>query len=212
MDIRTISIDKIKPALYNPRVDLKPSDSRYKRIKQSIQEFGLVDPLIWNCQTGNLVGGHQRLKILAELKYKEVEVSTVDLAPGREKLLNLSLNKNVGDWDEDKLAQLIEEINLTPELDISLSGFELGEISSILDGINQPDVDDFDADAAAEAVTDPVTKRGDVLRLGDHVIFQRGNGFPVSWKSGNRAFPHFLSTWRYIGPAGNELPVMFLQI
>src|SRR3989338_8083125 len=137
MDIRKVSIDQIKPALYNPRLDLKPGDSRYERIKRSIQEFGLVDPLIWNCQTGNLVGGHQRLKILSELAYKEVEVSVVDLAPGRERLLNLSLNKNVGDWDEDKLAHLIEEINLTPELDISLSGFSLPEVSELLDNINQ---------------------------------------------------------------------------
>ena len=42
--------------------------------------------------------------------------------------------------------------------------------------------------------------------------FQRENGFPVSWKSGNELFPHFLSTSRYIGSAGNELPVKFPHI
>ena len=54
MDIRTIPLKQITPALYNPRKDLKPGDAEYEKLKRSIEEFGCVDPLIWNEQTGNL--------------------------------------------------------------------------------------------------------------------------------------------------------------
>ena len=64
MKIQTIAVSKINPAVYNPRKDLKPDDIEYKQLLRSIDEFGYVQPLVWNKQTGNLVGGHQRLKIL----------------------------------------------------------------------------------------------------------------------------------------------------
>ena len=62
MIIKKIPISRIKEAAYNPRLDLKPGDPEYEKIKRSIEEFDLVEPLVWNETTGNLVGGHQRLK------------------------------------------------------------------------------------------------------------------------------------------------------
>ena len=79
MKIQKTLINKINPAVYNPRLDLKPGDPEYDKLKQSILNFGYVEPLVWNERTGNLVGGHQRLKILIEQGFKEVEVSVVDL-------------------------------------------------------------------------------------------------------------------------------------
>jgi len=64
MEIIKIPITKINPAPYNQRLDLQPGDVEYEKIKRSITEFDLVEPLVWNKQTGNLVGGHQRLKVL----------------------------------------------------------------------------------------------------------------------------------------------------
>ena len=66
MQLKTIPISKIKPAAYNPRHDLKPGDPEYDKLKRSIDQFGCVEPLIWNQRSGNLVGGHQRFKILLE--------------------------------------------------------------------------------------------------------------------------------------------------
>ena len=77
--IETIPVSKINPATYNPRKDLKPEDPEYKKLLQSIIVFGYVDPLVWNKRTGNLVGGHQRFKILLAMGFKEVQVSVVDL-------------------------------------------------------------------------------------------------------------------------------------
>jgi ParB-like chromosome segregation protein Spo0J len=108
MNIQKIKIERINPAAYNPRIDLKPGDPEYEKLKRSIDTFGYIEPLIWNSRTGNLVGGHQRFKILLEQGAKEVEVSVVDLDPEKEKALNLALNKIRGDWDEEKLGALLE--------------------------------------------------------------------------------------------------------
>lgn len=131
MRIQVIPIDKINPAPYNPRKDLTPDDPEYQKIRRSIEEFGYVDPLVWNKRTGNLVGGHQRLKVLKELGYQEVECSVVDLDPSREKALNIALNKIEGEWDLPKLKDLLEELD-TGELDIEITGFDLDEIEKMM--------------------------------------------------------------------------------
>ncbi|MGG1880526.1 ParB N-terminal domain-containing protein, partial [Paenibacillus cisolokensis] len=108
MDIRVIPIDQINAAAYNPRIDLQPGDPEYEKLKSSIQEFGYVEPIVWNERTGNMVGGHQRYKIMVhELGQTELTVSVVDLDDQQERLLNLALNKVSGRWDEEALGRLL---------------------------------------------------------------------------------------------------------
>ncbi|HEM1662200.1 TPA: ParB N-terminal domain-containing protein, partial [Listeria monocytogenes] len=85
MNIQEIEVSKINPAAYNPRIDLMPGDLEYEKLKKSIEEFGYIDPLIWNERTGNLVGGHQRYKILLEGKPENLTVSVVNLDINQEK-------------------------------------------------------------------------------------------------------------------------------
>ena len=120
MKIQKIPITKINPAPYNPRIDLKPGDPEYEKLKRSIINFGYVEPLVWNERTSNLVGGHQRLKILIEEGFGEVEVSVVDLSLEEEKVLNIALNKIKGNWDEDKLAKVLEDIKANVDIDVTL--------------------------------------------------------------------------------------------
>lgn len=121
MEIIRLPISEIKPAEYNPRKDLKPTDREYKQLKKSIEEFGFVETLVWNKRTGNLISGHQRLKILKELGVKEIEVSVVDLPIEKEKALNVALNKIQGDWDEARLVELLLELEAQGQL--NLTGF-----------------------------------------------------------------------------------------
>jgi len=116
MRIQRIAISRIDPAPYNPRVDLQPGDESYESIKRSLCEFGLVEPLVWNKRSGNLVGGHQRLKIIVESGETAVDVSVVDLAPKRERLLNLALNRIAGDWDEEKLSKMMADLERLAEM------------------------------------------------------------------------------------------------
>ena len=108
MIIRKIPVTEINPAKYNPRKDLKPGDPAYEKLKRSMTEFGYVEPIIWNEETGNIVGGHQRYKILVEEGNTEVECVVVKLSPEREKALNVALNKVTGDWEFEALADLIK--------------------------------------------------------------------------------------------------------
>jgi len=171
MEIRIISVSQINPAPYNPRIDLTPENPEYQKLKNSINVFGYVEPIVWNEGTGNLVGGHQRFKILIEQGAKEIEVSVVNLPIEKEKVLNIALNKVRGDWDQDKLAVLLEELQKTPDFEIGLTGFDLPEISQILDRYGEHNnADDFDFGAALEAIESPVTQEGDLVELGPHRI------------------------------------------
>ncbi|WP_144625187.1 ParB N-terminal domain-containing protein [Bacillus velezensis] len=131
MDIRTIPVEKINPAPYNPRIDLQPGDFDYERIKTSIERFGNVEPLVWNERTGNLVGGHQRFKIHMENNPVELTVSVVNLDDNEEKALNIALNKTGGDWDEHKLEQVLRDLQEN-NFDLSLTGFSDSELDDLL--------------------------------------------------------------------------------
>ncbi|MFA5143277.1 MAG: DNA modification methylase [Candidatus Omnitrophota bacterium] len=170
MNIRKVRIDQINPAAYNPRLDLKPGDPEYEKLKKSIKTFGYVEPLVWNSRTGNLVGGHQRLKVLTEQGDKEVDVSVVDLDPEKEKALNLALNKIRGDWDIEKLGELLDELGKSPDFDVTLTGFDIPEISEILDQLEEAKEDDFDFESALKDEEKATTKPGDIIGLGEHRI------------------------------------------
>jgi len=170
VEIRTVPVGLINPAQYNPRKDLKPGDPEYEKLRRSIEEFGFVEPLVWNERTGNLVGGHQRLKILLAQGVRDVQVSVVNLDYQRERSLNIALNKISGDWDNEKLKDLLEELD-TGNFDIELTGFTEAEIEDLMTQFHveeKPDPENFDAEEAAEAIEVPSSKRGTVYCLGRH--------------------------------------------
>jgi hypothetical protein len=176
MIIEKINVKRINPAPYNPRIDLKPGDEEYEKIRRSIHEFGYVEPLVWNKRTGNLVGGHQRLKILMDEGVSSVDVSVVDMDLTKEKALNIALNKISGGWDDEKLAELLQELSETPS-GFEITGFEQDELNDLVDGlpsdteIDDPVEDDnFDVDAAVENITNPETEYGDAWKLGRHLL------------------------------------------
>lgn len=131
LNIQKIATDRIKPAAYNPRKDLKPGDPAYDRLKKAMDSFGLVEPLVWNQRTGNLVGGHQRFKILIEdPAVTEIPVSVVDLDDRDEKALNLALNKHAGEWDFATLADLVQELD-AGDLDMEVTGFSAEDLEEL---------------------------------------------------------------------------------
>lgn len=131
LEVRILPITELIPASYNPRKILQPTDEAYRKLKRSIEEFGLVEPLIWNELTGRVVGGHARLRILRELGYREVPVSVVRLSDAREKALNVMLNNHEaqGRYDPTLLANLLTELRELPEM--NLTGFAPSVIASL---------------------------------------------------------------------------------
>ena len=174
MEIQKIQAARLNPTAYNPRVDLKPGDKEYEKLKRSINEFGYVEPVIWNRQTGNVVGGHQRLKVLLDSGLTEIDCVVVDLDLSHEKALNIALNKIQGDWDEDKLAAIMADFD-AEAFDVSLTGFDAGEVDALLNRFysHEAEEDNFDAGAEKKKIQDaggPVSQLGDVWQLGDHIL------------------------------------------
>ena len=155
------------PADYNPRKDLKPGDAEYEKLKRSIEQFGYVEPVIWNKTTGRVVGGHQRLKVLMDMGMTEVDCVVVEMDEDKEKALNIALNKISGDWDKDKLALLIADLQ-GADFDVSLTGFEPAEIDDLFKDTLKDGVKDDDFDVGAELAQPTMTKPGDVWTLGRH--------------------------------------------
>ncbi len=167
MQIEKLKTELLIPADYNPRKDLKPGDPEYDKLKRSIEQFGYVEPVIWNKTTSHVVGGHQRLKVLLDMGITEVECVVIEMDEEKEKALNIALNKISGDWDKDKLMLLIADLQ-GADFDVSLTGFEPAELDalfkdSLKDGIHE---DDFDVDA--ELQKPAITKQDDVWKLGKH--------------------------------------------
>ena len=155
------------PADYNPRKDLKPGDAEYEKLKRSIEQFGYVEPVIWNQTTGHVVGGHQRLKVLMDMGMTEVDCVVVAMDEEKEKALNIALNKISGDWDKDKLALLIADLQ-GADFDVSLTGFEPAEIDDLFKDTLKDGIKDDDFDVGAELAQPTMTKPGDVWTLGRH--------------------------------------------
>ena len=170
MQIEKKNVKELLPADYNPRKDLKPGDPEYEKLKRSIEQFGYVEPVIWNEQTGRVVGGHQRLKVLTDMGITEVDVVVVSLSDEKEKALNIALNKISGAWDNEKLALVIADLQGT-DFDVSLTGFDPEELDDLFrdDVKNGVKEDDFDVDAELEKPC--FSKAGDLWLLGDHRLF-----------------------------------------
>lgn len=167
MRIEKKKVTDLIPADYNPRKDLRPGDKEYEKLKRSIHEFGYVDPLIWNQQTGRLVGGHQRLKVLKDMGIEDVDVVIVDMGEEKEKALNVALNKISGDWDKDKLMLLITDLQ-GEDFDVSLTGFDPEELDDLFKDDLKDDVKDDNFDLDKELKKPTMTKPGDLWQMGEH--------------------------------------------
>ena len=147
-------------AEYNPRQLTK---DQYTQLKDSLTRFGLVDPLIVNKHKSRkniLVGGHQRLKIAKEMGMDKIPCVEVDLPLDQEKELNIRLNKNVGEWDYDSLANYFDVSELMEW------GFSNDELQFYEEEPEQGLIDDDEIPEVEEAIT----KQGDIWLLGEHRI------------------------------------------
>ena len=156
MQIIETLIGDLIPAEYNPRQLTK---DQHRNLTESIKRFGLVDPIIANSHKGReniVIGGHQRLKIALQEGYKTVPVVYLDLTEEKEKELNIRLNRNVGEWDWDKMANF--DLDFLKDI-----GFDDKELAK---GLNLKL--DVEEDEAPEPPKEPKSKLGDLYILGNH--------------------------------------------
>lgn len=161
LKVEYVPIMELKPATYNPR---KWNDETTKQLMESIQRHGLVDPIIVNGAENRkniVVGGHFRLKVAKLLGYKEMPVVYLNIPDiEKEKELNIRLNKNVGEWDMDLLAEFDENF-------LSDLGFDSEELDDIFGIEEKPEVFDLQKELDKLDITSIQTQKGDVYELGD---------------------------------------------
>ncbi len=120
---RRMSVTELTPADYNPRI---MDDRARQGLSNSIDTFGLVQPVIYNERTGNVVGGHQRLYDIVNKGVMETDVVVVDLPPSKEKALNIALNNsNIAGEFTDGLQDLLDEMDVQLKEDLLLDTLEL---------------------------------------------------------------------------------------
>jgi len=173
LNIRKIPATKLNPAKYNPRKDLQPGDPEYEKLLHSVEEFGYVEPIIWNEATGNIVGGHQRFKVLKQLGVTEIDCVVLNLDEIREKALNIALNKIQGEFDVPKLVELLKYLESTGFY-VNITGYDAPDIDKMYQQLARLDgkvvEDNYDGDAEAAKITEPITRLGDVWLLGKHKL------------------------------------------
>jgi DNA modification methylase len=153
MKIELKKLSDLKPAPYNPR---QSNAEQEKQLKSSLEKFGVVEPIIFNKQTGFIVGGHFRIRELKKLGYKEIECVIVDLNEADEKELNIRLNANTGSWDWDELANNWDS-ELLSDWGLEIPGFEPTILEAEEDDFNVPE---------NGIETDIVL--GDLFEIGEH--------------------------------------------
>ena len=170
MNLQRIPVEMLRPAKYNPRKDLKPGDPAYEKIKRSLREFGYVDPVIWNEVTGNIVGGHQRYKVLTAEGATEIDCVVVHIEdPADEKALNIALNKAVGEWEPVALADLLTDLQQNG-YDLDATGFDAVEINELFSKIHDKEIKEDSFDVDAELQNPCFSRLDDVWHLGHHRV------------------------------------------
>ena len=167
-ELKTLPVSVLKPAEYNPRKKLKKGDKEYKKIENSIREFGFADPLVVNSDM-TIIGGHQRLTVAIDLGYTEVPCAVVDVDKTREKALNIALNKITGAWDEEMLADLLKDLG-DEDFNLEFTGFEAPEIEQLFSNIYDKQVKEDDFDVESELKQPVFSKPGDIWHLGKNRV------------------------------------------
>ncbi|MBQ9248968.1 MAG: DNA modification methylase [Oscillospiraceae bacterium] len=179
MNLRKIKIADLVPASYNPRKALKPGDKEYEKIKRSIEEFGYCEPIIVNSDM-TIIGGHQRVTVLKDLGYTEIDCIVIDIDKTKERALNIALNKITGEWNKELLADLIAELQ-DSDFDVTFTGFDPPEIEQLMNSVHDKEIveDEFDIDAQLQQPT--VTREGDLWLLGEHRLVCGDSTLPETY-------------------------------
>ena len=186
-----IKITDLVPAPYNPRT-ISPEDK--EKLKNSLNEFGLVDPIVINLRNNHIIGGHQRYDALldqymldgefqAELNlirlgdigwvFNETSLTVDD--DNQEKAMNIALNKISGEWDFTKLEEVFKDLHVN-EYDLDLTGFSNDELMDLsinfTDELNttleEEDLEAEEDDYIEEEDIEVTVEPGDIYALGEH--------------------------------------------
>lgn len=181
LQVQSLPVSTLKPYVRNPRTH---SARQIKQIAQSIKEFGFTNPVLIDSDNG-VIAGHGRLAAAKQLGMTEVPtIRLEDLTEAQKRAYILADNKlaeNAG-WDRELLAiELQGLLELQPEFEITLTGFEMGEVDLIIGSPENPALDEADALPEVDDANEPITRPGDLWGLGAHRLLCADALDPMSY-------------------------------
>jgi DNA modification methylase len=166
-EFQLVEVNKLVPYINNARTH---SPEQIKKIQASLREFGFINPVIID-RKYNVLAGHGRLEAAKAEGYAEVPCVFVDdLTEAQKKAYILADNRMALDagWDNDLLAVELESLT-DLGFDLSLTGFDEKELSSLFKTETEVEDDDYDLTAALEKAA--FVQKGDRWIVGRHVLY-----------------------------------------
>jgi ParB-like chromosome segregation protein Spo0J len=133
IEIQIWPIERLVLYARNPR----KNDAVVDRMCSSIREFGFRIPVLARSD-GEVVDGHLRIKAAQKLRITEVPVILCDdFSAAQVRAFRLMVNRSVNwaSWDDELLALELQELS-DADFDLSLTGFDPGEIDALLASVN----------------------------------------------------------------------------
>lgn len=172
MKIEKHFISDIHESEYNPRIALDRNSREYKAIENSIKDYGFVEPIVVNDITMSCIGGHQRLAVMRDRGEEQIDCVMVHIEnPEKEKALCIALNKIKGDWDNEKLDELLQDDKLR-EFELGFESINVSIDDELGGDTNLDDYDDEDTadddDISSAGFDDEVADAGMVIKIGNY--------------------------------------------
>jgi DNA modification methylase len=173
MQIEHVDIENLRPDPANPR---RISDADLEALTRSMREWGFVQPVLVRREDKTVIGGHQRLVAARKAGLKIAPVVFLDISVERARLLNVALNKISGAFDDELLARMLADLGAVPDIDLTLTGFDDGELDKLLKSLDVREkrerAESFDVDAALEAARAATrAQRGELWAMDDHRLY-----------------------------------------
>lgn len=179
LHIKSYEISSLKPYQNNPRTH---SRRQIRQIADSIEAFGFTNPVLIDKDRG-VIAGHGRLEAAKALGMSKVPTIMLEHMTEAQKRAYIIADNRLAEragWDKEILAiEFSNLIELDSTFDLTLTGFEMGEIDVLL---QEKDPDTDAADAIPDVSGDPITKLGNVWVLGDHFVVCGNALEPNSYK------------------------------
>jgi DNA modification methylase len=196
---------KLKPRLKNPRTH---TPRQIKQIAASITEFGFINPVLIDGSDG-IVAGHARVAAATSIGMADVPTVRVDhLSPTQIRAYVIADNRlaEKAGWDPTVLALELQELSVQPNFDVTVTGFEMGEIDLIIGETSASEADEADVIPEIDRSLPAVSRPGDCWQIGDHVLLCGDALKPESYEqllAGKRAQMVFIDPPYNVRIAGN---------
>ena len=142
-------------------------DENLDAIFASLSRFGQAEPLVVQQETRRVIGGNGRLVAMRKLGWTECDVVELTVDDLEATALGIALNRTAetAEWDEPILARLLKELREEEALDGV--GFDDSDLDELLNELEE-DEDDIEDPGADDPPENPVTRTGDLWKLGSH--------------------------------------------